>query len=836
MQAGIRRVVALTSASLGLAAIGCLAAQGAAAQAPAPAAQGADTGGALQEVVVTAERRATNVQTTPIAVNAISGTQLQEAHVNTLQDLPTVAPIGVTNSGWHQQINIRGIGNSVISATINIGIAVIRDGLFEAETLGENEPLYDIADTEVLRGPQGTFIGYSSTGGAVEINSANPNFRGVNGYIQANVGNYTERGLQGAVNLQATDTLAFRIAFNDETRNSFYKDVGSIVTAGASGPNSDPGNVNNRNIRIGMLWKPTDSFQALLKTAFDSERSDGLASQVDPGTYTCPVGYGPDSLSAGVPIDANCPAAGATVHAPYYANATHNPFVLNANRLDQKFNTQKSETGLELRWTFPNQMVLRSMTGFEQIAVQLNQDSDATNSLNGSQVVSTCAAGAIAGGDCGQWQYRMIPPDNYYSQELDLISPTTGPLTWIVGATVFYRNTPVDSSTYTGSSPYTPTAPSYSIGSSHSVQRLGGEFGQLNWQMTDKWQLQIGARHNWDSNYGTGDSATYTPNGAGVYGAPRISGTDSLGHSCAPQGLTQYGCIGKTYTDSVPTGKIDLNWTPIPGQFFYVFWARGYKSGGINAGDGTTFDPEQVDDYELGWKGSLMQNHIQTQVGAYWMSYKNYQYSLLTPSTDGVSSSSTDVVGLPTATIKGIEASMQAHLANFDFNLGIYYNKSALGSLRAIATYELPATMSTSTPGCASTTVAGGKISCFNYGPYYVNVSGEANAFSPPLTVSTDLGYRIPMGNGTLEPRVTYSHTDKQYGSIFQTNSYWLMGARNLWGADLQYTSGPWLVDAYGTNLTDETYISGYYGAGGNLNDVFYGAPRQYGLRLNYTF
>ena len=286
----------------------------------------------------------------------------------------------------------------------------------------------------------------------------------------------------------------------------------------------------------------------------------------------------------------------------------------------------------------------------------------------------------------------------------------------------------------------------------------------------------------------------------------------------------------------MPTGKIDLNWTPIPGQFFYVFWARGYKSGGINAGDGTTFHPEQVDDYELGWKGSLAQNHIQTQVGAYWMSYKNYQYSLLAPSTDGVTTSSTDVVGLPTATIKGIEASMQAHLAHFDFDLGVYYNKSALGSLRAIATYELPATLSTSTPGCANTTVAGGKITCFNYGPYYVNVSGEANAFSPPLTVSTDLGYQIPLGNGTLEPRVTYSHTDKQYGSIFQTNSYWLMGARNLWGADLQYTSGPWLVDAYGTNLTDETYISGYYGAGGNLNDVFYGPPRQYGLRLNYTF
>jgi outer membrane receptor protein involved in Fe transport len=62
------------------------------------------------------------------------------------------------------------------------------------------------------------------------------------------------------------------------------------------------------------------------------------------------------------------------------------------------------------------------------------------------------------------------------------------------------------------------------------------------------------------------------------------------------------------------------------------------------------------------------------------------------------------------------------------------------------------------------------------------------------------------------------------------------MGARNIWGADVQYTAGAWLVDAFVTNLNNQSYISGFYGAGGLLNDVFYGAPRQYGLRLNYSF
>jgi hypothetical protein len=83
---------------------------------------------------------------------------------------------------------------------------------------------------------------------------------------------------------------------------------------------------------------------------------------------------------------------------------------------------------------------------------------------------------------------------------------------------------------------------------------------------------------------------------------------------------------------------------------------------------------------------------------------------------------------------------------------------------------------------------------------------------------------------------VSFSHTDKQYGSIFQNDTYWLMQTRNLWGADLLYSSGGWLVDLYGTNLSNKTYISGFYGAGGVLNDVFYGAPRQFGLRVQKRF
>jgi hypothetical protein len=188
---------------------------------------------------------------------------------------------------------------------------------------------------------------------------------------------------------------------------------------------------------------------------------------------------------------------------------------------------------------------------------------------------------------------------------------------------------------------------------------------------------------------------------------------------------------------------------------------------------------------------------------------------------------------MPAATIKGLEVSLQAKLGNWSANAGVYYNKSALGALTAIANYKLPATLAANTPGCTSPGVPTG---CFNYTPYLTDVSGETNAFSPPLTMNADLGYSFHIGEAILKPKVSYSHTDKQYGSIFQNDTYWLMGSRDLLGADISLTRGKWLVNLYGTNLGDKVYLSGFYGAGGRLNDVFYGAPRQYGLRVNYQF
>jgi len=290
------RIAAAVSATMALAATAWLPQDSAWAQDAQPAqatqtAQGEQPAAAdtLQEVVVTAERRATDIQTTPISVSAMTGQQLSSQQVNTVADLQSTVPnFQALNAGPYLSVNIRGIGNTAITPTIVPGVAIFHDGLLAAETIFNSEPFYDIADVEVLRGPQGTFVGASSTGGAVEINSANPNFRGVNGYIEGQYGNYQDEKVDGAVNLPISDTLAMRLAFNWEQMKSFS--TLAPPTPLPSDTADVPGSVNNHNARLSLLWKPTDNFQVLLKAEFNYVNPYGDAAEPNQNTFNIPAG------------------------------------------------------------------------------------------------------------------------------------------------------------------------------------------------------------------------------------------------------------------------------------------------------------------------------------------------------------------------------------------------------------------------------------------------------------------------------------------------------------------------------------------------------------------
>jgi iron complex outermembrane recepter protein len=806
---------------------------------------------ALEEVVVTAERVETNIQTTPIAITAISGDQLKEMQLTTVTDLQKSVPnLQVLDAGPYQSVNIRGIGNTAITPSIVPGVAVTHDGLLSPETIFIGEPFMDIGDVEVLRGPQGTLVGASSTGGAVQIKSKDPDFKGVNGYAEFKLGNYQDQQFAAAINLPINDTFAARIAINYENRKSFSHNVANTFPqAAAAYPLGEPGSVHDRNARVGLLWKPSDAYQAVAKITLNSSNTEGTAGEPNQNTFTMPAGQ-------------LCPdrTAGPTCHSLYYNWSTHKPYEINYNLPYSVQATTANRYSLDQRWDLTNGMSIRSLTGVQNLdGGDRWQDDDFSAAPSATH-------------------YKDVGPNNsYYSQEFEVKSKQDQPISWIAGAIWFYRDTPVYNVGYSapnffvnpalaisnslnrsqGIVPVDPVtgATRITYSNTHTVQRTEGLYGNVKWQINPKLDLQVGIRGNWDQNFVHTPDGWYPgqPSGAG---AVRLDpGTPAPGAACAPviNGV-QYVC---TFTqsrtqqsDSVPTGKIGLNLQATDDQFFYAFYARGYKSGGVRIrsalersnGIPDGFKPEKVDDVELGWKATMFDNHLRTSLGAYYMLYHDMQLPQFNTAlgANGVDNIKTN------STIKGIEFTANGRWGNWGSDFGFTFGQSSLGDTDIVASYRLPPTsgglaqcITVPTGGCAPgnpVPVGSPGTVGFDYTPYLAHLSGKQQPYSPKTSANLSVNYRIPVGDdGEIMPQVSYAYTGSQYTQIFQDDNFFLLDARRLWNLSVKYSTGQWESQIYCNNCGNEVWIAGDGGVSqGNV--WYYGSPRQFGIRFNRKF
>ena len=173
-----------------------------------------------------------------------------------------------------------------------------------------------------------------------------------------------------------------------------------------------------------------------------------------------------------------------------------------------------------------------------------------------------------------------------------------------------------------------------------------------------------------------------------------------------------------------------------------MFAARGYKAAGV-ATSGVTFLPEEINDYELGWKGKFFDGHLLTQLGGFFMDYYNQQQQVF--STTGAGTYIGNIQG--TTTVDGIEFSEQSRFGDFSDDIGIGYAKSKLGSFTEVASYALPAA---DAAGIGQCTGAGGTAPpptpCFNFGPYQTSFSGESLPLSPEWTFNADVKMTFILG------------------------------------------------------------------------------------------
>jgi len=717
-----------------------------AAQSPQPATQPVAKADdeQLQEVTITSQRRSEKLQDVPIAATAISGDQLQEKAVAQLSDLQFASP-GLT------------ITNAGLTQSVNIrgiglasGSPAVANGVATyvdglfQPPIVSTNEFYDIASVEVLRGPQGTLVGSNSTGGAIFITTRNPVLGQFSGNGEVTAGNYSLATVQGALNLPLGDTLALRVAGYDSTRASFYDSIGPQSTSA--------GRLGERSGRLGLLWKP-GAFQALAKIEYTDRSTGGYAYRPIPGTQ-------------------------------YAAFAPPGDF-----QLDYDSPTKNHERGLisslELRYQFANDLTIRSLSGYQDKNIYNLYDSDGTaeSSLENPQ----------------QTENQHVR-EREWTEEINIISPTDGRYNWILGAYVQRNKIDVDITDLSNGFPTVIHQP--------ENKTTTGWFGQINYKLTDKLELQTGLRY---STYKV-NAVGWVNIGDGIPGFP-------------PGGL-QVADLSGRHQDDRPTGKVDLNYKLDENNLLYAFVARGYKPGGFNSAV-SAFDPETVWDYEAGWKSTLADGHVRTQLAGFFNRYNEFQFGVLDTTTG-----QSGVVNLPSAIIKGFEGQVQLQWAGWGADAGFTFVDSKLGSPGPfVNTRLLPPSNGNLGPQCPAGVPSG--PTCFDYTPYEQDASSGPNLFSPRWTFNAGVDYTFNLADQwSLKPRLNYSYVGSQWASLAYSPQTDYLPSYGLVSANLRLDAPHnWYVEAYGTNLANKTYVSGQFG-----NNEFFGAPRQYGVRLGASF
>ena len=329
----------------------------------------------IEVITVASERRVKRVQDISASLTALSSEDLERKAVERLDDLQFASPgLTVTDAGITQSVNIRGIGLASGDPDVTNGVGTYIDGLFQPPIVSTLN-FYDVEYIQVLRGPQGTFAGSNSTGGAIMVNSRRPDVDGgFEGNVLLGVGNYNTKRAQAALNLPVAETFAARVAVNYENRDSFYDSIGTEPTTA--------GSLDEKSARVGLLWAPTDGAEVYVKYETTDKSNGGFAWR---------------------------PLA----NTEFAEGRTDDIRELSYNT--DSYNNESADTLLlDVSYEFANGITAKWVSGDQVKEIDNMYDYD--------------------GSSIGDSTQKQVVREDQVSHEFNLISPDEGVFTWVVGA------------------------------------------------------------------------------------------------------------------------------------------------------------------------------------------------------------------------------------------------------------------------------------------------------------------------------------------------------------------------------------------------------------------
>ncbi len=826
----------LSRISLAIAAFGAILAGSMLGSAPAGAQ-------ALDEIVVTAQRRETDLQTTPIAITAYGGEEIAEQKIFTVSDLANAVPSFsfTANTPLDVELNIRGITNTRLDApSADPSVGTFVDGVYMGRTGDLNYDFYDLERVEVIRGPQGVLLGKNVVGGALSVITAKPSFEN-SASILLSYGNFDSVLASGYLNGGLTDSLAGRLSIQARQHDGYARDVLH---------NRDVEDLDSFQARAQLLFAPSESaWQARLAIDYNKDSTNGInVVAVDGGTTSCETTY----------LRTNCTRPWSNLRA--FLGLT-----------DPRENVAQSieYAGQPRIQQFMERDGFGAVLDFEYDAGSFTFNSlTAYRDGSGEQVYDQTGAGPEAlDWSITRWQeyiafinnrFGTRPPVSnngqflfaqpvgeaadvtQFSQEFRLTSNNPDSrIDWIGG--LYYKHDEIDKvDRFIGENFLGAVLP----GGNNPLSTLSGEnrwenngeienyavFAQAGYKFTDAVKLTVGVRYTVDDKQGdvsglvveTGDR--FSPND------PRANVTiESLCRrpdntivtpnpaACLAPNQWIFGegdgfSTGYSEKWSKTTPQAILEWTQSENLFMYATVARGFKGGGFDdtpaniAQSITPYDPETVTNYEIGIKANLLDRRIRLNADIFYMDYENLQ---VTQTNAACLCNITD--NAASAEIQGIEAEF-----TFAVTEGL---RLSLGGSYVDATYKdfLESALDPTTG-------------------MRLDSSGNRLQRTPETQLTAGIDYSMGVGSWADALRFNLSYawqSDMLWATdnIAREDEYGLLDARIA----LSPPDAPWSVGLFGKNITDELYRVNIISFFGEEVSQF-GPPRTYGIDFGYRF
>ena len=823
-------------------------------------------GFALEEVVVTARKRAESMQEVPVAVSAFNAESLKSLGISNIKDMDGIVPglnMGGGGNGTKGDSNpfIRGVGQRETKVTVDTAVGTYIDGIYVGRAAGALMDAVDVQSMQVLRGPQGTLFGKNTTGGAIVIETTKPG-PDFGGHVDVTYGNLGRRNASAAVNVPLiADTLYGRVTAASTKTDGYVE-----------------------NVADGKKWNDDDRMMAIGQLRWDASE-DVVVDFLWSATKTRQMSRGQKCKFLGDALVAAGDTSGKSLLETVYDTNTDSTaeelcnasgkdlpsdqFVSDLNSISPTFRQSIYEVdtqmaGLTVDWNMGEllgfeSLSLKSITGWRLTEQKADEDLDG----NGAALI-------------GRIQ-PIANETNQYSQEFQFTgSAMDGRLNATVGLFAFLEQTDDDwLQDYAAYSAETTTPNMQLLAQSNLTERetenkAWAVFSQLSYDFTEQLEVTAGIRYTEEERETSYQEAkVYLPSiGNGTFcpggSCPtQINPTDgNLTHQFSAPGAVpfsqwQYGYdanlngsleareVGQFGQDSKSRKDYDMSPSlsikyrasdefmdsvSLDEMMTFVTLSKGFRSGGIVVDNGDfeedgfngindldSFEPETVENIEIGVKLDAFDSRLRANMAAYYTDYQDIQVTTVVPNALGIPLPAIDNAGK--AIIQGVEG---------EFTL------LPMEALRLTASFA---------------------YTDADYKEYLVAVDGSGDLVDradEPMPrvaewtafISADVFIHVD-DLGTFIPSVSAQYSSEIYHGFdresflvedqITSDSVIFYGARLTW----QLVDDRTTVTLWGKNLTneDEYLVGGVPLVGvARSTGAIYSEPRSYGLDISYVF